>query len=56
MGDPFYRRTFICRTKGAILNANPVVLYDVTSVGSNYQYNYSLSGVSLLQNEAGYRI
>jgi hypothetical protein len=35
----------------AILNADPVVLYDVTSTGGEYQYNYLLSGVSLLQNQ-----
>jgi hypothetical protein len=36
---------------GAILNANPVLLYDVTSAGSEYQYNHLLSGVSLLQDQ-----
>jgi len=34
----------------AILNANPVVLYDVTNAGSEYQYNYFLSG-ALSQNQ-----
>jgi len=34
-----------------LLNATPVVDYQVTSVGSNFQYNYSFSGLSLLNNQ-----